>query len=394
MKFLIVILVILLLAMAAAVSFDVVPYMMNIYLRMKMGSAGVGESWLEAAQSIVCKWLGKGVPIVPRVAGRRLSIIDRIKGTYKAVSIQSWQEGALLLAADEFGAAECETIIYKRIDKDSGCWIHPLTRVDEAYFAYAVLSSPYTDPEFIKPAMDEAAELLLEKYRSYGGIPYSADNDIRFVDSIGLACPFLMKYSLTYNNGTAMKAAIEMIEEYSRLGIHKELGLPVHCVNIKNGAPLGIYGWGRGCGWWASGLADCYEVLSATGQDEFLQEKVTVLKCMLHFAQTVVKYQLDDGSFDRNLLSRSGPDSSATAMIAYFLAYTGFLADKKEYINSAQKAMQYIYSRTRRDGTVDYSQGDTMGIGFYSQESIVLPAAQGFAVRAQMILDKGDEASV
>ena len=75
MKFLIVILVILLLAMAAAVSFDVVPYMMNIYLRMKMGSAGVGESWLEAAQSIVCKWLGKGVPTVPRVAGRRLSII-------------------------------------------------------------------------------------------------------------------------------------------------------------------------------------------------------------------------------------------------------------------------------------------------------------------------------
>ena len=36
MKFLIVILVILLLAMAAAVSFDVVPYMMNIYLRMKI----------------------------------------------------------------------------------------------------------------------------------------------------------------------------------------------------------------------------------------------------------------------------------------------------------------------------------------------------------------------
>ncbi len=113
-----------------------------------------------------------------------------------------------------------------------------------------------------------------------------------------------------------------------------------------------------------------------------------VLKCFLDFCNTVMKYQCGNGAFDRNLLCFSGEDSSATAMIAMALAYAGKLTGKRDYSKAARRAIEYIFTVTRRDGTVDYSQGDTMGIGFYSQASIVVPAAQGFALRAYYILEE------
>ena len=75
-------------------------------------------------------------------------------------------------------------------------------------------------------------------------------------------------------------------------------------------------------------------------------------------------------------------------MIAMALAYAGKLTENKKYSRAAKRALGYLFTVTRRDGTVDYSQGDTMGVGFYSQASIVLPAAQGFALRAYYILEE------
>ena len=43
--------------------------------------------------------------------------------------------------------------------------------------------------------------------------------------------------------------------------------------------------------------------------------------------------------------------------------------------------MRYLQSVTRRDGTVDFSQGDTKGIGVYSMNFDRLPFTQGFVLR-------------
>jgi unsaturated rhamnogalacturonyl hydrolase len=40
---------------------------------------------------------------------------------------------------------------------------------------------------------------------------------------------------------------------------------------------------------------------------------------------------------------------------------------------------------TRRDGVIDFSQGDTKAIGVHSQEFDLLPFTQGFALRASTI---------
>ncbi|MGN1169234.1 MAG: glycoside hydrolase family 88 protein [Acutalibacteraceae bacterium] len=388
MKVLLVILILFAVAVIAALSFDAVPFALSVLGRRQIGTMSGGE-WYSAASSVILKWLSHGLPSVPVNAGRRLVIIDIIKKRYKADSIQAWQEASVLLAANEISPQKAGEFIDSKIDPTDGSWLKSINRVDSAFLAYAVLCSGETDSIAVKPAMDETYNMLIKKFDEFGSIPYSADSDIRFVDTIGMVCPFLIKYSLTYDEPKALEAAVSLIKEYADNAVHDSIGLPAHCFNAKTGAPLGIYGWGRGCGWWACGLSESFAVLNETGPDEYVSEKTLILKQMLKFAKCIVSYQSENGAFDRNVLARSGEDSSATAMLALFLAYTGKLSSIKEYTDCAERAMKYIYSCTRRDGTVDYSQGDTMGIGFYSGESIVLPAAQGFAVRAYLMLGDG-----
>ena len=377
----VVVLAVILAAVVAAAAFDIVPLMLDILRRRGMGTFKSAEDWFCAANKTAEKWLENGVPTVPRNAEKRLRIIDYLKGEYKVDAIQHWQEGSLLLALNETGSESAEKFADKALSDGSS---FKSDRVDTAMLAFAVLCSEKTDKNEIRPQMDAAADVLLKKYRRTGGIPYNKDDDVFFVDTVGLVCPFLIRYAFEYGSEEAFEAAVKTIIGYAEKGLHRELGVPVHCYNKKTGAPLGIYGWGRGCGWWAAGLADSHAQLSLSDGHE--EEKVMLERLITDFSERMVALQCPDGAFDRTVLNCSGADSSATAMLAYFLAYAGKVTGEKKYISAAEKAMGYIFSSTRKDGTVDYSQGDTIGIGFYSTASIVVPAAQGFALRAYLML--------
>ncbi len=383
----IIILLILLALILTALSFDIVPLVCDIFMRRKIGTLK-GSNWFESASSVAEKWCTKGLPVVPRVAGKRLKVIDIIKKEYKSTTIQSWQTASVLLAVNEINPEIAKKGADKIIDPQTGEWTVEVSRVDFAYLAYSILSNPYVDVDFAQPAMKKIADILIKKYDEYGSVPYSGNPSHRYVDAIGLVCPFLFKYALVYNESRAMEIAVELIKEYEADGFHSEFKTPVHCYDAETKAPLGLYSWGRGCGWWAVGLAESFRILQETDANSFVKEKMIVLKNLLSFSDTAVKYQSSNGAFDRNIFASSGADSSATAMLAYALAYAGELSKKEDYTKSAHKALNYIYSVTRRNGVVDYSQGDTMGIGFYSQESIVLPATQGFALRTYIILNQ------
>lgn len=387
MKILLVILIIAVACVLAAISFDVVPFVLNTLGRMKIGTLK-GDDWFAAATDTAVKWSEKGLPSVPRVAGQRLTVVDRLNKTYKSETIQSWQTGSVLMSLNEIAPEVAKQSALKYLNPETGEWVSFIDRVDSAFLAYSILSNPCIDKEFIRPAMKVTADMLLGEYDRYGSVPYTKNSDHRYVDTVGLVCPFLVKYSLVYDDKKAMEAAVALIEEYEKLGLHSEFKTPVHCFDVKTKAPLGLYSWGRGCGWWAVGLAESFRILNETDEDSFVKEKIIILKCLLSFCAVMVKYQGDNGAFDRNIFAPSGADSSATAMIAYMLAYSGELSKNDKFTQSASKAMDYIFSVTRRDGMVDYSQGDTMGIGFYSAHSLVLPAAQGFALRTYNLLNK------
>lgn len=53
----------------------------------------------------------------------------------------------------------------------------------------------------------------------------------------------------------------------------------------------------------------------------------------------------------------------------------------EECLVSANKAIRYLMKVTRRNGAVDFSQGDTKDIGVYSMLFNILPFTQGFCIR-------------
>ena len=379
---LLIIFIVLFAVLCVMVSFDAIPYIKNLFGRRGIGCYSGGE-WAFHVEKKAVSWLEKGIPVVPIIAGKRFTVIDRINGNYKAASIGYWQKASLLAAVNKTNSDLAAEIIYKELAKNKfiDSWA-----TDAASLGYAILCNESIDKVSVRGAVSVLAEALLENFRTAGSIPYSQKSKIRFVDTIGLVCPFLVKYAVTYSDKEKMEAAISLIKEYGEYGVHKQFRLPVHCFDPDSKAPLGIYGWGRGCGWWATGLADSFYVLYSV--DGYNEEKSIILKYYSEFCNTIIKYQCPNGAFDRNVLCFSGEDSSATAMIAMALAYAGKITKNKTYIYAARRAVNYLFTVTRRDGTVDYSQGDTMGIGFYSQESIVVPAAQGFALRAYYILEE------
>jgi len=149
--------------------------------------------------------------------------------------------------------------------------------------------------------------------------------------------------------------------------------LPVHCFEKASGAPLGIYGWGRGCGWLAIGLAESLKCAPDGDRENLLETSKK-------YAAALLRFQSDDGSWCRQTTARDTAETSATAMIGYFMSQLYGICGNEEYKKSALAARSALMSRTRKNGKIDYAQGDTLGIGFYSPRLNTFPAAQGFSL--------------
>ena len=346
----------------AAAALDIVPAVRNWAGRIGIGSLSP-EQAEKKMQATAEKWLLK-TPSVPVSDQTRFTLPERIQGTYKSKNIQAWQQGALLLGVLQSGDTESVEAFLKNTLAD-GQWKRSIESADFALLAYAVLlASP--DKAAIRPAMDEMYRFL----QTDGTVPYNRSlADIRFVDTVGMVCPFLWLYAETYDCPDAKALCMRQIREYAAYGVHDKLCLPVHCFRTANGAPLGIYGWGRGCGWYALALS------------ELLSMDADVLELAVPFADALLLYQQENGAWSRQLLYEGGGESSATAMLGFFMAVLYSRTQSENYKRSAEKAKAFLRSATRRSGAVDYAQGDTKGIGFYSAKLSVMPAAQGFALR-------------
>jgi unsaturated rhamnogalacturonyl hydrolase len=83
------------------------------------------------------------------------------------------------------------------------------------------------------------------------------------------------------------------------------------------------------------------------------------------------------------------PDSSTTATLLWFFTNAASIESISESSKSVcNKAIHYLMKVTRRNGSIDFSQGDTKGIGVHSQEFDILPFTQGFALRSVFRLTK------
>lgn len=352
---------------AAVLFIDILPPARRWEQRIKSGCWQSRGEW-EAAALGEAIAQAKKMPAVTASEQTRFTVIERLRGKYKSRKLHAWQRAALLLGC---GKSEAKKLLTDDIGINGG-WKIPPASVDSALLGYAVLLAA-DDKASVRPAMDSIFDFL-KKSEKGGTVPYNnAIADIRFVDTVGMICPFLYAYAKEYSCPEAAALAARQLHEYFAFGVHSGIPVPVHCFDTVTKAPLGIYGWGRGCGWLALGLAGSYEN-APEGDRAFLLESGRLL------ADGLIKYQSANGSWCRQVLARDVSESSATAMIGCFMAVLSRQTDELRYRESAERAMQFIMSATRRNGIVDYAQGDTMGIGFYSKRLDKMPAVQGFSL--------------
>lgn len=354
---------IMLLICLAVFAADFVPVFMTWLKRIHIGRYTDKKQWYEKAGKIAMKQIEK-LPPIPVTDKTSYTLLPKLKGEYYNLNFSSWQIAALLKVTS--GNKNARAAAYRFFDKEN--WFGRDYNAGAGMLFYEMLCNGFENDENFRAAADD----FMKKISAAAGdttLPYSANYKERYVDTLGLVCPFLIKYYQTYGCQEALEIVKRQFDEYYTYGINDKTGLPVHCFNPETELPLGLYGWGRGCGWLALALTECIQLLD--GKDEYAE----VLRKRAHnLAESLIPYQNKNGSFNCIIgVPFSREDSSATAMIGGLLALLG-------YKSEAEKCLSFIMSVTRRNGEVDFAQGDTMGIGNYSRRFEPMPAAQAFSI--------------
>ena len=343
--------------------------------RIKIGRYTNQKDWQKKILEKSLSWLN----VMPKTKIKdenKLIVLDILNNKYTNKTLQSWQEASLLLGLNEaYQKNENPKIKYEilkfvnsKIDKQ-GNWIVEPKEVDTALLAFAISEIPFLSRE-IKPALDSIYQLIVSKIGEDGTIMYrNTTHNYRYVDTIGFICPFLTKYGIEFQKEEAIHLAVSQIKNFEKYGmLENKISCHAYEVNTKN--PLGIFGWGRGLAWFIIGTLETFKILPEKHlEKKYLQNLLQLI------AETLIKFQRKDGSFAWNLLDEhSRSDSSATAVFAW-------LFKEINYNEEAIKALDYLKSVTRRNGAIDFSQGDTKAIGVYSQNFEILPFTQGFVLK-------------
>lgn len=352
-------------------------YFVDRYCRFHIGRWSDQKKWENAVIKKAIRWSIK-TPTVKITDNNRYLLLDMVQGKYRSHTIQSWQTGAIILGLSNINTPECNTAVQntinRLIDKD-GNFIEIPTNVDCGLLAYAILKT--SDPQQVKPAMNYVANLICNNIASDGMINYVDDlqSDERYVDTIGLTCPFLACYASAYNKPEYAEIALEQIKQFSRYGLETISLLPNHAYSTSSKLPLGVYGWGRGAGWYSLGLIDTYKEI----EDD--ESKIWLKNQIKQIADSYRLFQRDDGGFGYIMQMQHGYDSSATAVMAYFYSECSRIFNVTQYKEIADRSMNKLRSVTRITGAIDWCQGDTKGIGVFAQTYNIMPFAQGMVLR-------------
>ena len=364
---------------------DFAPQFYTWQSRIKIGSFIDTTIWKKAIEKKSVQWL-KNTPTIKLTDNTRLIFIDILRGNYKRSVIQDWQQASLVLGLNqcfEFSndvkvQKEIQNFIDTKIAIDGNWKINP-KEIDSVILAYSFLNCTFINHNQLKPCYDFSYNLILNLKGIDGTIAYKNHvKNYRFVDTIGFICPFLIRYGLEFNIPEAVQLGILQITEFNKYALLQDKYIPCHTYRIDSKLAVGLFGWGRGLGWYAIGLIDSWIALP-----ENHESKNVLTAAVVNFAKMAVQYQNENGSWSWLISDTNARlDSSTTATLAWFLLNAATINEISLTCNVAKdKAVHYLMSVTRRDGTIDFSQGDTKAIGIHSQEFNLLPFTQGFALR-------------
>ena len=100
-------------------------------------------------------------------------------------------------------------------------------------------------------------------------------------------------------------------------------------------------------------------------------------KTILEKSNLLTCFQKENGGIGWIIQNKDTYDSSATAGYAYFYAIAYRICGDVKFREMSQRALKCLMASTQRNGSIDYSQGDTKGIGMYSNVFSIMPFTQG-----------------
>lgn len=322
--------------------------------RIHIGRWTDRKQWQEAIEKKAWQWLKKS-PSVRTSNNTRLLLWDMLTGKYRNKTVQSWQDAGLLLG---LGKEACRQYAA----------MHPNLFQDGFESDHALLAFALTKHECLNVKQKQVALGFINQYTEKGGaIPYRKHVErIRFVDTIGMVVPFLHQVGMN-------EAAALQVSDYDKALLHGVF--PSHAYNLESKLTLGVHDWARGLGWYILGL-----VFSTEVADHRLR--------IVRLADALLPLQKADGGYACFVFNRAERmESSGTALIGLLMTKSFELTLNKKYLDCASRIEKTLMSATRRDGSLDYCQSDTMGIGYYSQIFSTMPFAQGMALLLSKQLD-------
>lgn len=357
---------------------DLLPRLDQKLSRKHMATTVSDKEYFEKVRHVAINWLRKP-PRVPVNDEKRLLFLDDFVRQERENSI--WNQSILakgIIRAyqyeandDDITAVEdyCSSLLrsdYKLADKPS--------EIDEAAIGESFLFlAKATGKVRYRLVATELRDYVIQRFRNEGGaIGYrKKDPHERLVDAIGMMCPFMSLYGVQMRDEESQRCALVQLKDILDGGIDQNSGLPFHGIGGPKKLPIGLVGWGRGTGWLLVGLIDTYRNQPSEALNSAVQK----------FARTIAGYQRQDGSWQTQLTSESADDSSALAMIGYFLQSAINLGCiDSQYQANVDRCVAKLKSLTRIDGTVDYAEGVVLDYDRHSELRQPLPVAQGMAL--------------
>lgn len=360
---------------------DIIPMMCAWISRIHIGRYNDEKVWREALIKKSIKWLNS-TPKIKVTDNTRLTVIDRLKGNYTKSAIQHWQQASLILGLNECddNREDINKAINQYLKKHFDCngqWNEKPQFVDSAILSYAIMNLDKSNK--YKQSFDYTYKLIKELIGDDGTVKYRKSMpNYRYVDTIGFISPFLIKYGVIYNDNEAIELGVNQITEYFKYGFDNENIIPFHAYYTKEKFKLGLCGWGRGLGWFAIGIIDSWRELPSNSKHKKELEEI-----IIKLTKSIIKLQQYNGGWGWTVTRKeTRVDSSTTAILAwYLLNASNIKIISEECRNARDKALGYLITVTRRNGSVDFSQGDTKDIGVYSMIFDILPFTQGCTLR-------------
>lgn len=324
-------------------------------VRIHIGRWQDRKQWQMAIDKKTKAWL-KHTPTVRTTSQNRLLLLDILRGKFRNTTIQTWQIAGLLMGLDK-PCAE------KYVKTHPDLFLHKDVLPEDFLLAYALKRYGLLSVE-----QEQKILASCQDVKDVGTIYYRPwVKHIRFVDTLGMVLPLL--YACGWND-----LAQRQLKEYDQALLHDVF--PAHAYEVEKDLPLGVYDWSRGIGWYILGLI---ETADMNGND------VRILR----LAEALLPHQRQDGGFSCFVFNaRERMESSGTVLVGLLFACAYRIVKDEKFLDAALRVEKALMKSTRRNGALDNCQGDTYGIGYYSQIFSIMPFAQGLALKLSKELDQ------